>query len=115
MNKRVVKLNNTQLRKLVTEAIQGRQPGSPMFTPPKQKRNINEVAGTPSVDNALLELIEAVRGEFLSMYSDSDPSMAPHGFEGWEAQCANAVTELMSEIGELIEKRTDELTDGVFI
>lgn len=115
MKKRVVKLDQKALRGLIKEAIQGRQPGSPLFTPPPDKKRRLRENGTE--DFPLIEELTEKFREHISRewhYSADDPSMAAAGPEAWDMQVDRATEAFMNEVAELIEQIEQKLIGGEF-
>lgn len=110
MKKRVVKLDQKALRGLIREAIQGRQPGSPLFTPPPEKRTIRE-SNSEGYD-MVMDLVTKVTSGW--QYDPNDPSMAATGEEAWEGQVSQAEDELLNRIAEVIEDVQTKLINGEY-
>lgn len=112
--KKVVKLDQKALRGLIKEAIEGRQPGSPLFTPPpEKKRSLREDAGPQNF--ALVEAVtEAFREALLNewAYNPSDPSMAAAGVEAWDMQVDRAVEDFMNQVSDVIDDVVNKLVQG---
>lgn len=109
--KKVVKLDQNALRGLIKEAIQGRQPGSPLFTPPAEKKSLKESQLANDLPGQLADTVEAY---FASQYDEGDPSMAAVGQQGWEMQCADAAEEFATRVNELLEEIETKLVNGEF-
>lgn len=112
--KKAVKLGQNDIRRLIKEAIAGRQPGSPLFTPPPEKRKLREHGG-PEGNFALVEAAtEAFRAALDAEwgYNPDDPSMAAAGEESWQMQKDRAVEEFMNEVSEVIDRCVDKLVQG---
>lgn len=120
MKKRVVKLNQNQLRGLIREAIQGRQPGSPLWEPLTEmpKTGISKrMTGAPSDFNRIVTSLEnAFREELLGMYDPGDPSMTSLGEEAWADQVEKAVNQFTNEAlsEESIDRILQSLMDGEY-
>lgn len=112
--KRVVKLDQKALRGLIKEAIQGRQPGSPLFTPPPEKRTIREGAENnfPLVE-AVTEAFRAALDESWG-YDPSDPSMAATGEEAWQSQKDAAVEHFMNDVSDVVDNVVNKLIQGEY-
>lgn len=69
-------LSQKQLRKLISEAIQSREPGSPLFTPPpvqsRKTRRIEEKFGS----------FDRSDKTYFDGGPDAEPTIMPHNFEG---------------------------------
>lgn len=117
---KAVKLNSSQLRSLIKEAITTREPGSPLFSPPKVRLTEmpnNRMAGAPSDFSRVVTAMEnALREELLGMYDPGDPSMSALGEDAWSDQVEAAMQEIMQ--GAVDEDRVSEtlqaLIDGEF-
>jgi hypothetical protein len=112
MKKRVVKLDQRALRGLIKEAIQGRQPGSPLFTPPREKRQLRE----HGLANPLPEeLADRVQEAWEDLYDPGDPSMeAAGGQAAWASQVASAADEFAHRVNELLEEIEGKLINGEY-
>ena len=101
-------------RDLIKEAIQGRQPGSPLFTPPPEKRKIREGReGNFPVTEAVTEAFRHELGMHLQ-FDKSDPSMAAAGPSSWALQIDHATDDFMSEVDDLVNKIIDKLVGGEY-
>ena len=116
-----MKLSQNQLRKLISEAIQGRRPGEP------EPFSIDEANAPDNFDDAAelagrLEqaISNTVQSYFEEMYNEGDPSMAASGKEEWNAQASQATAEITStimaidEVTETIAEVVDKLIDGEY-
>lgn len=112
--KKVVKLGPKEVRKLIKEAIQGRQPGSPLFTPPPEKPRLREHGGLEGNFPLVEAVTEAFRNALIQEWSfnPDDPSMAAAGEESWQMQQERAVEEFMNEVSEVIDRCVDKLVQG---
>ncbi len=123
MKKRVVKLNQVQLRSLIKEAIQIREPGSPLWSPPKESKKCkteafehNDQGDFSSIKH---EFIDRCADIWRGFYDENDPSMQSHGaFAGgesvWRSQVENASGELYDLIEEAIKSVELKLLEGDF-
>ena len=112
MKKRVVKLGQRQLRSLIREAIEGRQPGSPLWEPPAEKKPIKE----SGLANQLPEMLaDTVQGTWEDMFDEGDPSMmGAGGKQAWDLQCAAAAEEFAHRVNELLEEIEGKLVGGEY-
>lgn len=112
MKKRVVKLDQKALRGLIREAIEGRQPGSPLWSPPADKKPVNE----SGLANDLPEMLaDTVQGTWEDMFDEADPSMvAAGGKPQWDMQCAAAAEEFAHRVNELLAEIEGKLVDGQY-
>ena len=113
---------------MLSEAIQAREPGSPLFTPPKpaKKKKLHEMpgssmrkrmSGAPTDFSRVITAMEnALREELLGMYNPDDPSMAALGEDAWSDQVEAAMQEIVQ--GAIDDDRVSEtiqaLIDGEF-
>lgn len=112
MNKRVIKLDQKQLRSIISEAIQGRQPGSPLFTPPDDRKNIHEADLASTLPGQLADTVQA---HFEEQFDPSDPSMQQSGGRhSWNMQCAAAAEEFASRVNELLQEIETNLVNGEY-
>ena len=112
MKKRVVKLGQNQLRSLIREAIQTREPGSPLWSAPEEKKVVKE-SGLANDLPAMLA--DTVQGTWEDMFDEGDPSMtAAGGRKAWDMQCAAAAEEFADRVNELLEEIEMKLVDGEF-
>lgn len=105
-----MKLNQKQLRKLISEAIQGRQIGEPEpFSLAESNGESDDdfdspYGGSTDASAGLIGQIEQVLSTTVlnyltDMYDPGDPSMeAAGGKPSWVAQCNEAAAELVSGI-----------------
>lgn len=120
MNKRIVKLDRTALRGLIKEAIQGRQPGSPLWSAPVKKRALQEMPGHGGVhqlggnQGALEDFVESLKIDWTDMFDEGDPSMATEGREGWAKQVDAAAEELSEKVEQLASEVEERLVNGEF-
>lgn len=111
MKKQVVKLDQKALRGLIKEAIQGRQPGSPLFTPPQEKRQ-SRAQGTYGPAKQISDIFYE---EMMKMYDSGDPSMElAGGRDAWEHQVAKATEEFEIRAQELLEELESKLNNGEY-
>lgn len=110
--KKVVKINQKQLRSLIREAITSREPGSPLWSPPEEKKSIKE----SGLANELPEMLaDTVQSSWEDMFDEGDPSMtAAGGKPAWDEQCARAADEFAHRVNELLEEIEMKLVDGEF-
>jgi hypothetical protein len=111
--KRVIKLDENALRSLIKEAIHGRQPGSPLFTPPvEKKRRLKESIASGAELEALMG---ACADQWHSLAdADDDPSIGAVGSDGWDEQVQVAVDELRQRIVDACDEIEQQLIDGQF-
>ncbi len=86
MKKQVVKLSQISLRRLISEAIETRQPGSPLFTPPKDK--ISERFGAWDRD---------MKTDSGNEDDDTNMGMMPHNFETAAKETFSIVLDKVAE------------------
>jgi len=127
MKKRIVKLGPKQLRSLIKEAIQAREPGSPLWSPPKENKRRHNEAVEPGADDSYRDDFSSFKHEFADQvaqvwkgfYDENDPSMQSRGsFAGgqqfWNSQVENASSELYDLVGEAIKSVELKLLEGDF-
>lgn len=107
MKKRVVKLDREQLRGFINEAIQGRQPGSPLWEMPRQRVEVDTWGLRASIENTIREFFEG-------MYNPDDPTMVTGGPEAWKEQCDDAAYSCLDKIEEVIEDAMGRLIEGYY-
>src|SRR5262249_31049938 len=109
--KKVVKLGQKALRGLIKEAIEGRQPGSPLWAPPAEKP-LKE----SGLANQLPEMLaDTVQGAWEDMFDEGDPSMMGAGGKpAWDMQCAAAAEEFAHRVNKLLEEIETKLVNGEF-
>lgn len=112
MKKRVVKLGQRQLRGLIREAIMSREPGSPLWSPPAEKKKVNE----SGLANQLPEMLaDTVQGSWEELFDEGDPSMMGAGGKpAWDMQCAAAAEEFAHRVNSLLEEIETKLVNGEF-
>jgi hypothetical protein len=118
MKNKVVKLDKRQVRSLIKEAIEGRQPGSPLWTPPVEKKPTVEtlgagIAGRRPID-AIDNLCMVVGNSWHDLAGADDPSIELTGVEAWEYQVDEASEELYNEVQNLIYKIENKLIEGEY-
>lgn len=106
MKKKVIKLNRNELRELISEAIQTREPGSPLFTPPA----VNEefLRGIPEfvLRQATEKYVDEIRKQIFRFIMTNKSSSDVERRDALAA--ANQVLE------ELEEKANDLLEDQLY-
>lgn len=112
MKKRVVRLDQRQLRGIIKEAIQTREPGSPLWSPEPEKKSVNE----SGLANQLPEMLaDTVQGSWEDMFDEADPSMMGAGGKpAWDMQCAAAAEEFSHRVNELLEEIEQKLVGGEY-
>lgn len=107
--KKTIKLDRNMLRGLIKEAIQGRQPGSPLWEMPGPRRMPFEPQG---VD------LHAWRDQWAdamkASYSTDDPVMAEYGEAAWEQQCEDAASDLYDGLESAVAEAEARLTGGSY-
>jgi hypothetical protein len=68
--KKTIKLNTTQLRSLIKEAIQGRQPGSPLWEAPGDGHPLDH--GDSGISPAVSDLIEQLAQQVAEELADAE-------------------------------------------
>ena len=107
---KAVKLNAVALRKLIVEAIQTREPGSPLWSPPSEKKVVKE-----SKNDLPAMLADIVRSSWEELYDDSDPSMQQvGGKQAWDQQVAAAAEQFSARVNGLLDEIEWALVDGEF-
>lgn len=112
MKKRVVKLDRRQLRGLIREAIMSREPGSPLWSPPAEKKFGDE----PGQVNQLPEMLaDTVKGSWEDMFDEADPTVSgTRGKPAWDMQCEVAAEEFAHRVESLLEEIEQKLVGGEF-
>lgn len=124
MKKKVIRLDNKALRSIISEAIEFRQPGSPLFTPPKENKRLSEaehdgpdseyyVAQTMSSDDVADCVIESAEKYFGSMFNSEDPSMM-NDRAMWNEQVQAAVSDLHTRVIEIVDDVESKLISGEY-
>lgn len=108
--KKSIKLDQNALRGLIREAIQGRQPGSPLFTPPVEKKK--RLKESVSQGAELEALLDACSDQWSELDDGDDPSIGAVGSENWEQQVQAAVDELRDRIVDACDEVEQQLIDG---
>lgn len=110
-----MKLTPKMLCGLIKEAIQTREPGSPLWSPEKTKRTRKtEAFELTQNDSAVSEFIQQIVVSFDSLYDENDPTMNDAGREDWARQCEAAGEDLEEKINELLGETEMKLVDGQF-
>lgn len=113
MKKKIVKLNKNHLRALLREAIETREPGSPLWSPPAERRVVKEVGG--STGNIDLHVIRDQWADEMKMRFDpSDPSMEAAGQDAWDDQVEAAASELWDEFTRVMDDVEQKLINGEY-
>lgn len=112
--KKVIKLDRNALRSLITEAINAREPGSPLWAPEPQSVDEADKSKPQSADAVVSEVGQALGDYFRSQYNDGDPIQSEYGQEAWNAQVDIAVDEIVSLLIEKIEEVETRLHNGEF-
>lgn len=105
-----VKINKSQLRQLISEAIQSREPGSPIWSPPREKRQLVR----ESAEAVTSQVGQALGDYFRSQFNAKDPVQSEYGQEAWNVQVDIAVDEVVSNLIEKIEEVESKLHNGEF-
>ena len=116
-----IKLNQKQLRGLISEAITSIPFGEAakyfeeMMTPEVNEaetpyKHIADTDGLASLD----EFVTEVEQNWLSLYDEGDPSMASLGRPAWEQQVSSACDKLVDAINNALGKIELELIDGQY-
>jgi hypothetical protein len=112
MKKRVVRLDQRQLRGIIKEAIQTREPGSPLWSPEPEKRVVKE---SNLANDLPAMLADMVQGSWEELYDDADPSMQhAGGKQAWDQQVADAAEEFATRVNQLLEEIETKLVQGEF-
>lgn len=113
-----MKLNNVQLKRLIaeeaaslkkrnlSEAIQGRHPGAPLFEAPMPDTDDRGVAS--GIDG----VVAAWEDNMLDMFDDNDPSMAHVGLSGWQKQVTSVSGKLRDALERVISDHESMLFSG---
>lgn len=110
--KKTIKISQKGLRSLIKEAIQSREPGSLLFTPPAEKRQ--KVSESVADDSDLDAYLDACADGWHSMSAEDDPSIQATGQAEWEMQVESAVTELKAKIAQATDEVEQKLINGEF-
>lgn len=113
--KKVIKLNRSALRSLITEAIHAREPGSPLWAP--EPGPVDEAEGGSEVPNneaIAANMCEPAFDHFMSMYSDNDPVAGAYGEGDWEQQVLTACAELEAEVSAALDMVQEKLIGGEY-
>lgn len=102
----VKKITQSQLRKIISEAIQTRSPGSPLFTPPKEASGSDDELMS-GIHNAIHEELYTT---LTSDYSSEDPSQSALGKDEWRKQCLEATEEALEMMMPTVKKIVDRIT-----
>lgn len=111
---RVVKLGASQLRQIITEAIQVKQFGEP------EPFALTEVDGAAfaefSADHSeLATLVEDfLRERWTSQFSADDPVQSKYGDSAWAEQVENAIAATVPKIVEVLGMAERDLHNGEF-
>ncbi len=108
--KKVIKLNQAQLRGLIKEAIQSREPGSALWSPPREPRKMMKESAEAVVD----QVGEALGEYFRAQFDPNDPVQAEYGPDAWSVQVDVAVDHVVSALIEKIEEVESRLHNGEF-
>lgn len=133
MKKQVIKLGRSQLRGLISEAIQSREPGSPLFSLPGD--NISERFGAwdknmDGNENEEGEMVmgphnfEAAAQETFSIFVDKiveafvdthmemiEAGMSPESHEGYREDLMDQGLQLKKDLMKVIEQHSDEVVE----
>ncbi len=112
--KKVIKLDRSALRSLITEAIHAREPGSPLWAPEPQPVDEADKPKPKSADAVVSEVGQALGDHFRSQYNDDDPVQSEYGQEAWNVPVDIAVDEIVSNLIEKIEEVESRLHNGEF-
>lgn len=112
MKKRIVKLGRNQLRSIIKEAIQTREPGSPLWSAPEEKKVVKE---SNLANDLPAMLADMVQSSWEELYDDADPSMQhAGGKQAWDQQVADAAEEFATRVNALLEEIENKLVQGEF-
>lgn len=99
----VIRLNRTQIRQIIKEAIQVREPGSPLFTPPTLIKE--------SIDSVVEPLGDWLGKYFMSQY---DPGGADIDEDSWRVQVDVAVDDIVSNLIDKFQEVEEALHNGKY-
>ena len=108
-----MKLNARQLRKLIKESIETREPGSPLWQFNESPGNTRRGPRADNVDLGLSNFVEdVVRQEWQDIYEPGDPSIKSP--EEWNDQVDAALQDLHDKLQSDIREIEEKLINGEF-
>lgn len=102
MKNKVIKLSNASLRKLIREAIESKQFGSP--EPFQVSDHEPELERKLDLGNVMFAIDEAIYLALTNQFDENDPVMAEYGYKEWVNQVRSAIDEVMPEIEDSLNK-----------
>lgn len=116
---KTVKLNKNQLRNLISEAIQTREPGSPLFTPPEVDEALSDripTTGPPTdeIGNVLNVVEKMLLEYFMNQFNHDDPTHNAGGVDVWKEQVDIAVDAILGALENSIDDVETSLHNGEY-